>query len=268
MCNSTTTKQLFSVAQAFEECDPHYLVDFLIDNTLWSSSDELSKQRPILLKKVKSILKIMSNITQSEAFQSDLSNRYLYHALSTKDEVDSIDKLSNRLIILWDSYDVSHDGRFVRKKEARIVNLNRLNLIQCVIDKLGGRINSYDIDITDTFSTRKLQSLMKTDFVSTIDTLIDVPWISILKMKILLPNECSLEDYYCLLENIFWSMTFSTFGIKDLLDYPIKSYDLSNLNLDNIYSDLANYLDNFLDVLNYNSWVSTVEAISAHQIDT
>lgn len=268
MCNSTTTKQLFSVAQAFKECDPQYLVDYLIDNSLWASSDELSKRRPVLLKKVKSILKIISNITHDQSFQSDLSNRYLYQALSTKDEIDTIDKLSNNLIVLWDSYDVSHDGRFVRRKDTRIVNLNRLNSIQCAINKLGGRINSCDIDITDVCSTRKLQELMKTDFVSTIDTLIDIPWIYILKMNILLPNNCSLEDYYCILENIFWSMTFSTFGIKDLLDDPIKNYDFLNLSFNDIYSDLENCLEIFLDVLNYNSWVSNVEAISAYQIDT
>lgn len=269
---SIQSNKPYLVADAFRLCDPQMLLDVISGYEMdWSLpfKDSSDRDRRPFAKKAYETLNVIGMVAEHERINGRIPSEYDYfYADPTNEErFRRKEYEAEDVIVPWESFGiVGVNGIFERKICARIIHLKDLKTAQKHIDRTGGKVLTIEALYSGQINEagyNLLDELVSTNFVSSIDSLIGMSWPEVLAKRIWLPDIYCERELYCVLANVFWAMTYFSFGGEEIDVPPIyQTYsDLYGID-EAFYADYEKRLDDFVDLLNYNSWVDSVREIS------
>lgn len=257
-----------SLKNAFRSCNPELLLDVLLDcEAGWGISyrDIGASAKETLLEKLISTLALMQSVGDKILTSDDSVFQ------STGDEcgesVFGREGVLQKMIVPCETFQVSDDGKsFTRQLEAKLLDCSKIKDAFNLIEEMGGRLRQSSLCLPRLpfdHGESPFDLACETGLLADIDILEDEPWIVSLQRRIWLPHIFCERERYCILASVFWAITYKGFfGIaaEEVLNEQCPNdCFVSFEHFDGAYekrmSDMA-------DVLNYNGWVDSIEALA------
>ncbi len=173
----------------------------------------------------------------------------------------------SKVIVPWEWFSVADNRGFMRHIDARVMKCAHLRNAERTITSFGGKISAVS-DLQTALRSHggvhPLDDMQERGLFEPISIFADSPWPYVLLQRIWLPKTLCEREKYAVLADIFWTMTHGGFPRTE--DGCFTDYETSCTSSCTIpasfESDYTQKLRNIAELLNYNSWVDTVQEVA------
>lgn len=247
------------VGEVLPGCDPRRLLDIILEcESGWDISyDQVGERaKAVLVRRIAASLGLMGDIEGEELEGEQGIN-------------------SGEIIVPWESFElIDARGAFKRKLSARVVAKPQIDSARGILSDVGGTVSSIGMMeeiMSDNCKKDNVVKLLSQDneFFRRLSYLRNASWTAVLGMSVMLPETLCEKERYCVLANIFWTMTYYGFFTVAVADVDNRNRYFGETYGENMSEDLSieamfyesygKKMQTLMELMNYNSIVASLE---------